>query len=225
VAGAVHDGGAARAPGGLGEDARPNATTADDAMKKVSIDEIVGLQRYEEVRPAFRQRIIELKKHRRVAVGDRITFVFENHDTMLFQVQEMLRAERIVDIDRVRDELDVYNALVPQAGEFSCTMLIEITDAQRVRAELMRLIGIDESVCLRIGERFVCRGEFEAGHSKEDKLSAVQYVRFRLTADLQRAFVEGREPVFLTIDHPNYQATAPIDGAVRESLAHDLAAA
>jgi hypothetical protein len=191
-------------------------------MSKISLDQVMGLERYEQVRAAFRQRIIELKKHRRVAVGDRITFVFENHDTMLFQVQEMLRAEHIVDLDRVRDEIEVYNALIPEAGELSTTMLIEITEAARIRDELVRLIGMDESVRLEIGNQYVVRGQFEEGRSKEDKLSAVQYVRFPLSREARAAFVGGDEPVRLVIDHPNYHASAAIEGPVRTALVRDL---
>src|SRR5262245_44067824 len=110
-------------------------------MPKVSLDEVMGLERYEQARPVFRARIIALKKNRRVSVGDRVTFVFENHDTMLFQIQEMLRAEHIVDLDRVRDEIEVYSALIPNAGELSATMLIEITEMEHIREELVRLMG------------------------------------------------------------------------------------
>src|SRR5262245_30836963 len=117
-------------------------------MAKITIDELVGLERYEQVRDQFRQQIIALKRDRRVAVGDRITFVFENHDTMLFQTQEMLRAEHIVDLDRMREELAVYNELVPAPGELSATLLIEITDSQRIREDLIALIGIDQCVSL-----------------------------------------------------------------------------
>src|SRR5512147_2273147 len=112
-------------------------------MKKVQLEELMGLERYEQVRSEFRRRIIEMKKSRRVAVGDRITFVFENHDTMWFQIQEMLRAEHIVDLDRVRDEVEVYNGLIPNAGELSATMLIEITEAGQIREQLLSLLGID----------------------------------------------------------------------------------
>ncbi|MGH7859685.1 MAG: DUF3501 family protein, partial [Candidatus Binatia bacterium] len=100
-------------------------------MRRVTLDDIIGLPRYEEIRDGFRRRVIELKKHRRVSVGDRITFVFENFDTVHFQIQEMLRAERIVDVDHIRDEIDVYNALLPGSGELSATMLIELEDSSR----------------------------------------------------------------------------------------------
>jgi len=191
-------------------------------MEKVTLDEVAGIERYEQLRPEFRRRIIELKKQRRVAVGDRVTLVFENHDTMLFQIQEMLRAERIVDLDKVRDELDVYNAMIPARGELSATLLIEITESDRIRNQLLAFIGIDEAVRLEIGERFVIPAQFEPGRSKADKLSAVQYVRFPFGDDARRAFIADTEPVRLVIDHPNYRHATVIDGAVRRSLAHDL---
>jgi hypothetical protein len=190
-------------------------------MKKVTLDEIIGLERYEQVRAEFRRRIIEMKKNRRVAVGDRVTFVFENHDTMLFQIQEMLRAEHIVDVDRVRDEMAVYNALIPEPGELSATMLIEITEADQIREQLVRLIGIDEAVRMNVG-RFSIPARFEPGRSKEDKLSAVQYVRFVLDDGARRAFIGQTEPVRLVIDHPNYRHQAIVGSSVRAALARDL---
>ena len=86
-------------------------------MQKVTLDEIIGSERYEKIRDDFRHRIIELKKHRRLSIGDRITVVFENHETVLFQIQEMLRAEHIADIDKIRFEVDTYNELIPGDGE------------------------------------------------------------------------------------------------------------
>jgi hypothetical protein len=195
-------------------------------MKQVTLDEILGLERYEQVRDAFRRRIIALKKERRVALGDRVTFVFENHDTMLFQIQEMVRAEHITDLDKIRDEIAVFNVLVPDGHEFSTTMLIEITDSDRIREDLIQFMGVDEAVRLEIGDPahggFSIPGQFEAGRSKEDKLSAVQYVRFPLQATAREAFIDGRQPVRLVIDHPNYHHAAAIEGAVRRSLAQDL---
>ncbi len=190
-------------------------------MQTVSLDEIVGLERYERDRDEFRRRIIELKKQRRVSVGEDVTFVFENHATVLFQVQEMLRAEHITDVDKIRDEIDCYNALVPKAGELSSTMLIEITEQDQIRERLLRLQGIENAVRFEIGDSAV-PGEFEAGRSKEDKLSAVQYVRFHFDAAARERFVRGDEAVRLVIDHPNYRAATVLEEPVRRSLAADL---
>ena len=191
-------------------------------MQKVTLDEIVGLERYERIRPEFRRHIIELKKIRRVAVGDRITFVFENHATVLYQIQEMLRAERITDLDKVRFEVDTYNDLIPADGELSATMLIEITEQERIRPELVRLIGIDKAVSLRIGKNFSVPAVFEAGRSKEDNVSAVQYVRFPLPSAARAAFRDEQQEVMLVIDHPNYQARTLLSPELRRSLAAEL---
>lgn len=192
------------------------------ATQKVSLAEVAGPDRYESVRADFRARIIALKKNRRIAVGDRVTFVFENHDTMLFQIQEMVRAERIVDLDKIREEIDVYNALVPNPGELSATLLIEITESDRIREDLIQLIGIDECVALRIGERHAVAAQFEPGRSKEDKLSAVQYVRFHFDEPQRQAFLAGNEPIRLVIEHPHYRHSAVIEPAVWQSLREDL---
>ena len=190
-------------------------------MRHVTLEDIVGLERYGKVRDDFRRRIIQLKRSRRLAVGDCVTFVFENFDTVLFQIQEMLWVEKISDIDRVREELEVYNALIPELGELSSTMLIEIVDAEKVSSELQRLIGIDECVTLEIGD-YRAPAIFEQGRSKEDKLSAVQYVRFFLDDSARRSFARDDVTSRLVIDHPNYRASALIEGPVRQSLRADL---
>lgn len=191
-------------------------------MQKVTLDEIVGAERYEKIRDDFRRRIIELKKHRRVSVGDRITLIFENHETVLFQIQEMLRAERITDIDKIRFEVDTYNELIPGDGELSSTLLIEITEQERIRPELVKLIGLDRAVSLQIGQRFTIPGVFEGGRSTEDNLSAVQYVRFSLPPEARAAFREGEEEVRLVIAHPNYHAQVQLSSATRHALAAEL---
>jgi hypothetical protein len=191
-------------------------------MQKVTLDEISGAERYEKIREDFRRRIIELKKHRRVSVGDRITLVFENHETVLFQIQEMLRAERITDIDKIRFEVDTYNELIPGDGELSATLLIEITEQDRIRPELVKLIGLDKAVSLQIGQHFAISGVFEGGRSTEDNLSAVQYVRFPLPPEARAAFREGTEDVRLVISHQNYQAHVQLPLATRQSLAAEL---
>jgi len=190
-------------------------------MRSVTLDDVAGLARYAEMRDEFRKRIITLKRARRVSVGDRVSFVFENFDTVLFQIQEMLHAERIADLDRVREEIAVYNELLPHEGELSATMLIEITDQSRIPAELEKLIGIDEAVSIVIDGRR-SRGVFEPGRSREDKLSAVQYVRFPLEAEAREALRSGAWKVELMIDHPNYRARTELSREQVASLAQDL---
>ena len=192
------------------------------SIRPVTLDDVVGIDRYEAMRDEVRRRIIELKRARRVTVGDDITFLFENHATVYFQIQEMLRAEHITDLDAVRDELAVYNALLPAPGELSATMMIEITEQDRIPERLLSLLGIDEAVWLEISGLPRVPAGFEAGRSKADKLSAVQYVRFALPEAARRAFLDPRVPVRLAIDHQNYRAAVAIEGAVRASLAEDL---
>ena len=142
----------------------------------------------------FGSEIIRLKQRRRISVGDRITLVFENRQTIQFQIQEMIRVERIVDPVKVQDELEVYNAQLPADGELSATLFIEITDSERIKQDLDAFQGIDRgrTLALTAGEHTVY-GEFEGGHSKEDKISAVHVVTFRPLPDFVRALKESRD--------------------------------
>ncbi len=191
-------------------------------MQEIRFDEVKNLYEYEKVREAFRCDIIALKVRRRVAVGDRLSFLFENRRTVLFQIQEMIRAERIVADERIQDEIDVYNELIPGPGELSATMMIEIEEKSRVKPELDRFMGIDSgrSVWLQVGRDRAIAGRFEAGHSKEDKLAAVHFVRFALPDAAREAF--GREPVAIVVEHPQYRARAELPPEVRAALLEDL---
>ncbi len=191
-------------------------------MKKITIHDVMGLAAYEKVRPQFRQEIIDHKKLRRLSVGDRISLVFEDRRTVLFQIQEMIRAEKIADLDKIKEEIEVYNALIPDANELSATLLIEIEEQNKIRDDLLQFLGIDEAVYLEIGQNHRIRAAFEEGHSKEDKLSAVQYVRFRFNSEERAAFVSGNEEVRITIAHPKYQVTAKIPEEARKALSQDF---
>ncbi len=191
-------------------------------MMKVGLDDITGFSTYEKVRDDFRRRIIELKKRRRVSVGDKVSLVFENRDTVIFQIQEMLRAERITDLDKIREEIEVYNSLVPEPGELSATLFLEIEDQSHLREELLKFLGIDEVAFIKIGERHSIHAKFEDGHSREDKISAVQYVKFPFTQEQIQAFAKGEEAAVVLIDHPNYRAMTTLEPEVRKSLAGDL---
>ncbi|MCH7482239.1 MAG: DUF3501 family protein [Chloroflexi bacterium] len=195
-------------------------------MRPVAVDEILDIAAYESVRPEARSRIIALKRNRRVGVGDLVTLVFENRDTVLFQVQEMIRAERMVAPERIQEELDTYNQLIPRANQLSATLLIEITDKEGLREILDRFIGIDRggTTFLSIGGERV-EGEYEGGRSNEVRISAVHYVTFDLSRSQTAAFIAGDVPVSLLIEHPAYRAEAVISGGVRASLAEDLAEA
>ena len=189
-------------------------------MRKVAIDDIVGLAGYEKIRQDFRRRIIELKQKRRISLGDKVTLVFENRDTVIFQIQEMLRVERITDLDKIRQEIATYNQLIPDSRELSATLFLEIEDQTRLRDELLKFKGIEEALTLRIARHWLpaC---FERGRSTEEKISAVQYVRFRFDDQALEAFVSGARSE-LVIDHRNYQAAAVLQPETQGSLAEDL---
>ena len=197
-------------------------------MRPLTRADIIDIAAYELERSVFRPRIIELKKRRRIQVGELVTLVFENRETMRFQIQEMMRAERIVVEERIQEEIDTYNPLIPEQNALSATLLIEITDQSRLREMLDLFIGIDHggTTFLVIGEgtdsEERIEAEFEGGHSKENRVSAVHYVTFRLTADQAQSLALGEASAAFEIAHPNYRAIAPIPDRVRESLAADL---
>ena len=194
-------------------------------MKTLTPEDILSIGEYEKHREAFRSRIIALKQRRRVSVGPLITLVFENHETLRFQVQEMIRAERIVEPAKVQDELDVYNALLPTEQELSATLLIEITEAEAMQEWLDRFMGLDRgrTVAITAGGESAF-GEFEGGHSHETKISAVHFVRFRPSDRMTQAFADLRQPVALTVDHNGYRESVPIPGSLREEWLADLGA-
>ncbi|NWJ44531.1 MAG: DUF3501 family protein [Chloroflexi bacterium] len=189
-------------------------------MRALELTDVKDIAAYEKVRDEFRRRIIELKKLRRIGVGDIITLVFENRDTLLFQVQEMMRAERIVHDHQIQEELDTYNPLLPGQLELSATLFIEIDNPQELRRRLSTLLGIEEHLALVIGENRV-PARFEEGRSTAERLSTVHYVRFQLTlpqvAQLKDPIVE----VALEFDHPNYRERAVIPIPMRLELAKD----
>ena len=193
-------------------------------MKLLETAEILNLVEYEKIREARRREIIELKRPRRVQVGRYLTFVFENRATVWFQIQEMVRAERLVDEAKIAEEVDVYNGLLPRAGELSATMLIEIDDSPQIKPVLDKLLGIDtrDYVRMTIGPHVVV-GDFETGHSDEErgKLSAVHFVRFALPPDARRNFSTAE--VALVVEHPNERARTVLSDATKQSLLADLA--
>ena len=192
-------------------------------MKPIIPQELLSAAEYEEQRTDIRQRIITLKKRRRITVGEYITLVFENRETVIFQIQEMLRAERIFATEKIQEECDVYNALLPDTDELSATLFIEITEEDKIQELLDSFQGIDNpdivAICI---EREKIFAAFEAGHSNEEKISAVHFVRFAATPKFRDQLAQARTPVLLTISHQNFQAEAPIGDEMRQEWLRDL---
>jgi uncharacterized protein DUF3501 len=189
--------------------------------------DVKDLVQYEKVRDEMRAQVIELKKTRRVAVGPNLTFLFENRETVLFQVQEMVRTERMVEAWKIQEELDTYEALLPGRGELSATLFIEIPDLvalsnDEVRAAVNRFQGLDrESVWLVIGDERV-GARFEGGHSKDEKMAAVQYLRFRPSEAARRTLASPEAEVRIVVEHPRYRAETALTPETRRALVADL---
>jgi hypothetical protein len=173
-------------------------------IRPITRADIKGPRLYTPIREDFRNRVMELKRPRRVIAGDRVSLVFENRHTLLFQIEEMCRAESISSDEGIQAEIDVYNALMPDAGSLSATLFIELPQDADAYVELRKLVGLDEHVVLHIGDHAV-RAAFEPGRSTEDKISAVQYVRFPLEAAAKAALLAPGTAMALEIDHPNYR--------------------
>jgi hypothetical protein len=196
-------------------------------MEKIHISEVKNLVDYEKVRDTMRARIIALKARRRVIVGDHISLLFENRETILFQIQEMVRTERLVEDARVQAEVDAYNALMPGPGELSATLFIEIPGLvhlgqEEVRQQVNRFQGIDQNaVWLVIGQDRL-PAQFEGGHTKEEKMAAVQYIRFKVSDRLAALLADPARRVLLVVDHPNYEAETALSPETRAELRADL---
>ena len=192
-------------------------------MKQLIQADLLSTADYERQREQFRSQIIALKQRRRISVGPLITLVFENRETLRFQTQEMIRVEHILDPHKVQEELDVYNALMPGSGELSATLLIELTEQDRMKEWLDVFMGLDhgETVAIRAGTEQAF-GLFEGGHSHETKISAVHFVRFRPSASMTAAFADLQIPVTLTVHHHKYHAEVPVPGSMREEWLSDF---
>lgn len=191
-------------------------------VRPITRRDIKGPALYGPIRDDFRQRIIALKKPRRVLVGDRVSLVFENRHTLTLQIEEMCRAEGLTRDEQIEAEIEVYNALMPTSDSLSATLFIELPpDADPVVA-LKQLVGLDEHVLLHIGPHAL-RAAFEEGRSTADKISAVQYTRYPLTAEVRDALQTPGTPIVVEIDHPNYRHRIECPEALRASLAGDYA--
>ena len=192
-------------------------------MKPLTVQDLLSADEYERTRQDFRRRIIELKEHRRIAVGDLVTLVFENRDTVLFQIQEMIRAERIIAPERIHEEVDTYNDHLPGPGELIATLFIEVTEPSKVKQVLDRFQGIDkgQTVGLQIGNEQVY-GVFEEGRAKEDKISAVHYVKFHISDSIKARLADSQIPMGISIHHSGYEAYAAVPDKMRLSLLRDL---
>ena len=197
------------------------------STRKLSLDNIADMRAYERERQQFRQQVIELKRRRRVSVGPHITLVFENRETIRFQIQEMARIERLYSDEQIENELRVYNPLIPESGHLSATMFIELTDDDQLRQWLPKLVGIERAIYVAIGDgagaervAFIADSDHDEQLTRSDITSAVHYVHLALTAEQIERFASST--VALGIDHANYRHESPLGDATIAELTTDL---
>lgn len=194
-------------------------------MQPLKSSDLLPLEQYVRERTDFRTRVLAHKRDRKVRVGDHVTLLFEDRLTIQYQIQEMLRAEKIFEAEGIAEELDAYNPLIPDGSNLKCTMLIEYDDVEVRRRELLRLRNIEHEVQLVVGEHapIVAIADEDLPRSNDEKTAAVHFLRFELTPAMIAA-VKGGAALSVGVDHPEYRAAAaPVPPATRDALAGDLA--
>jgi hypothetical protein len=194
-------------------------------MGKLKREDLWSLEEYAQKRPQFRAEVMAHKKDRQVRLGEHATLYFEDETTMRYQIQEMLRAERIFEAEGIQEELDAYNPLIPDGSNWKATFMVEYDDIDERKQALAKLIGIEEKVwiCVDGFEKVYPIADEDLERETEEKTSSVHFMRFELTAPMVAAVKEGAA-IGAGIDHSAYQATLdPLPENIRGSLAQDLA--
>ena len=197
---------------------------AATAMPHLTRNDLYSLEQYATERPAMRKRVMAHKQVRRIDLGDSISLYFEDRLTMQYQVQEMLRVERIFEPDGIQEELDAYNPMIPDGSNWKATMMIEIEDIEQRRDALTKMHGIEEKVWMRIGDHppVYPIADEDLDRDNEEKTSSVHFLRFELTPEMVAAAKAG-ESISAGVDHPAYSAELrPLPEATRVSLVADL---
>ena len=190
-------------------------------MQTIEREDVLTKDEYEEVRPDFRRKIMRLKKDRIALVGGHATFHFESYDTMLYQVQEMIRAENLLKEYQIVEEIEAYNPVIPGKNELSVTLMFEYETKEEREQFLPLFVGIDEHVFLQIGDSEPIRAHFDSGQISEDKVSSVQYTKFHLTDEQAEALGQEGTVVRAIITHPHYQAQAVLGENIRRAIQND----
>ena len=193
-------------------------------MNKLTRGDLLSLEKYAEVRPEFRARVMAHKRNRQMPIGPNATLYFEDALTMHYQVQEMLRAERIFEAAGIQEELDAYNPLIPDGSNWKATFMMEYPDEAERREKLAQLLGIEKHIWVQVADfaRVTPIADEDLERETADKTSSVHFLRIELTPEMAQAVKQGA-PVSMGIDHPAYNYTAePIPQNIRDSLAGDL---
>jgi hypothetical protein len=193
-------------------------------MQQLTRDDLYSLETYAEERPAFRARVMAHKKNRQVGIGAHATLYFEDRLTIQYQIQEMLRAERIFESAGIQEELDAYNPLIPDGSNWKATFMIEYEDIDERREALTRLKGIEDRLWVQVAghDKSYAIADEDMEREDETKTSAVHFVRFELAPAMVQDLKNGAS-LSMGTDHPDYGYQVQVDGAVRDSLTADLA--
>ncbi len=194
------------------------------AMRRIRRESLLTLEAYARERADFRVRVIEHKKHRTVQLGDSVTLIFEDELTIRYQIQEMLRVERIFEEQGIQDELETYRPLVPDGRNFKATMMLEYTDPEERQGWLAKLIGIEDRVWIQVRgfERVGAVADEDLVRENEQKTSSVHFLRFELTDAMALALKSG-VGLSIGIDHPQYRTQLDVPAAIHDALVKDLA--
>lgn len=187
-------------------------------------ESLYSLEKYSELRNQFRQKVMEHKRNRRLMLGTNATLYFEDQMTMQYQVQEMLRIEKIFEADAIQEELDAYNPLIPDGSNWKATFMVEFPDAVERKAMLTRLIGVENKIWLQVGDlpKILPIADEDLERSDDEKTSAVHFLRFELTEEQVQQLKDGAE-LAAGIDHDVYQVEIrPVAENIRLSLLNDL---
>ncbi len=193
-------------------------------MQKLTRDNLISLEKYAEERPAFRQKVISHKRNRRLDLGTNAALYFEDFLTMQYQVQEMLRIERIFEAEGINEELNAYNPLIPDGSNWKATFMIEFPEVEERRAMLSQLRGIENRVYVQVADfdRVLAIADEDLERSDDEKTSAVHFLRFEMPAE-QVAALKGGASLVAGIDHENYRMeVSPVAGNIRQSLIADF---
>jgi hypothetical protein len=193
-------------------------------MQKLTREDLYSLEQYADLRPEFRQKVMEHKKDRRLLLGTNAALYFEDRMTMQYQVQEMLRIERIFEAEGINEELDAYNPLIPDGSNWKATFMIEFPDVEERQQMLSQLVGIEDRVYMQVADfdRVHPIADEDLERDTEEKTSAVHFLRFELPPE-QVAALRGGAALIAGIDHENYRVEiSPVPDNIRESLVNDL---
>jgi hypothetical protein len=195
-----------------------------NTMQKLTRDDLFSLEKYAEVRAGFREDVLAHKRNRRLELGTNAALYFEDRMTMQYQVQEMLRIERIFEAEGINEELEAYNPLIPDGSNWKATFMVEFPDVEERAAMLQQLVDIENRVFVRVAEldKVYAIADEDLERADETKTSAVHFMRFELTPDMVQALKDGA-PLSAGIDHENYQVEiSPVADNIRLSLLGDL---